>query len=634
MSSLLDDLDDLGGSDDDQLPQMTAPASSGAGVKRSAAAAFGVGAASSSSAAADLADLDDSDDEGGGGGGGGDGAAAAAAGGADSDDDSDDEGGAAAGSSSAAAAELQEEPRDAALEAELAALEAAAGSGGGGGGSGGGGRRTGYKTVAKLRDTARFASHMAAVEAALAAGGAASSSAAAAPSSSLAASASSSSSSLLASSSAVAGGSLEGWSEYPLLVASNALITAIDDEYAALHAYIAGAYAPKFPELSNILPAPGDYIRVVRAIGNEADMTLVEALPSLLPSAQVMVVTVTGSVTDGKPLPPPALADVLAACDEAAALEAAKGRILAFIESRMATLAPNTSALLGPAVAARLVGIAGGLGALARIPGCNIQVLGQKRRGLAGLSRTGGGAAAAAGGAPPPHMGVIYDCDLVQAAPSALRRKTVKVLAQKVALAARVDVSRQRPDGGLGAGFRDFVAGRVRTLMEPPPGKTKRPLPAPDDKPSKKRGGRRARALKAKLGMTDVRREASRLTFATTAIEYSDLSMGRDSGRLGEGGGTGGRMRLERKEQRIGLSNKRKKMFDGGGAAGGGGGGYLGLGGSSGATGGAASSMAFTPGQGLALHNPAAAAARAQAASESAGYFSSAGSFSVVRKGT
>ena len=82
-------------------------------------------------------------------------------------------------------------------------------------------------------------------------------------------------------------------------------------------------------------------------------------------------------------------------------------------------------------------------------------------------------------------------------------------------------------------------------------------------------------------------------------------------------------MRIERKEQKI-VTKKRKPEHSGGGY----------LGGSSGATGGLASSLAFTGTQGLNLLNPAAARERAQRTSESGGYFAATGSFSTIRPGT
>lgn len=49
-------------------------------------------------------------------------------------------------------------------------------------------------------------------------------------------------------------------------------------------------------------------------------------------------------------------------------------QILSFVESRMNKVAPNLSALVGSEIAARLMGVAGGLLALSRMPACNVEV--------------------------------------------------------------------------------------------------------------------------------------------------------------------------------------------------------------------------------------------------------------------
>lgn len=49
-------------------------------------------------------------------------------------------------------------------------------------------------------------------------------------------------------------------------------------------------------------------------------------------------------------------------------------QIIRFVEGRMQGIAPNLSAAVGSEVAARLMGVAGGLLALSRMPACNVQV--------------------------------------------------------------------------------------------------------------------------------------------------------------------------------------------------------------------------------------------------------------------
>jgi U4/U6 small nuclear ribonucleoprotein PRP31 len=144
----------------------------------------------------------------------------------------------------------------------------------------------------------------------------------------------------------------------------------------------------------------------------------------------VMAVTVTGSTTQTGPLSKEDLTRVFEGCDEAEYLASCKTRILAFIESRMALLAPNISAILGTTIAAKLLVLAGGLSALAGMPACNIQVLGQKKKLVLG----GFSAMAAL-----PHTGHVYYCPIVQSAPSHLRMKAAGVTANKY-------VCRDRPD--------------------------------------------------------------------------------------------------------------------------------------------------------------------------------------------
>ena len=45
-----------------------------------------------------------------------------------------------------------------------------------------------------------------------------------------------------------------------------------------------------------------------------------------------------------------------------------------YVSSRMNVLAPNLSAIVGTTTAAKLLGVAGGLGALAKMPACNVHV--------------------------------------------------------------------------------------------------------------------------------------------------------------------------------------------------------------------------------------------------------------------
>jgi hypothetical protein len=93
--------------------------------------------------------------------------------------------------------------------------------------------------------------------------------------------------------------------------------------------------------------------------------------------------------------------------------------MLSYIESRMQIMAPNMVAIIGANVAARLVGLAGGLAELSRIPACNINVMGATKQLL-----SGSGMSSASAGL---NVGMLAECDLVRDCPQQYRRKVCSV---------------------------------------------------------------------------------------------------------------------------------------------------------------------------------------------------------------
>ena len=99
---------------------------------------------------------------------------------------------------------------------------------------------------------------------------------------------------------------------------------------------------------------PIDYARLVKQIGNEMNITLVD-LEGLLPSSTIMVLSITASTTNGKPLSKENIQKTIDACDHALALDEIK-KVLEFVESRMDYIAPNLLAIVGNTFAAKLMG--------------------------------------------------------------------------------------------------------------------------------------------------------------------------------------------------------------------------------------------------------------------------------------
>lgn len=113
-------------------------------------------------------------------------------------------------------------------------------------------------------------------------------------------------------------------------------------------------------------------------------------------------------------------------------LSAARTDLAKEVSLRATRVLPNTSALIGGLVAARLMSHAGGLLPLSRLPASAIQVLGA-RTALFSHLRTK---------SPPPKHGIIFQHRRVHNAPRDLRGKVARVLAGKLAIAARLDYYR------------------------------------------------------------------------------------------------------------------------------------------------------------------------------------------------
>ncbi|MGA2935425.1 MAG: RNA-processing protein [Methanomicrobiales archaeon] len=110
-------------------------------------------------------------------------------------------------------------------------------------------------------------------------------------------------------------------------------------------------------------------------------------------------------------------------------LRETRARLAGEISERAAIILPNSSRIVGGLVAARIMTRAGGLFRLAQLPSSSIQVLGARGALFSHLTQ----------GTPPPKHGIIYQHMRVHNAPRDIRGKVARVLAGRLAIAARID---------------------------------------------------------------------------------------------------------------------------------------------------------------------------------------------------
>ncbi|KYK55989.1 pre-mRNA splicing factor [Drechmeria coniospora] len=419
-------------------------------------------------------------------------------------------------------------------------------------------------------------------------------------------------------------GNVEDHPEYSLLTQSNNLSTMIDGEVALVHKFIRDHYSTRFPELERLVTTPLEYAKVVSIIGNgpmdsesiralqtSTNNPLGSGLKAVLDGPSLMIVTVEATTSKGQEMAEDELVRVRQACDMAISLHKAKNTLTEYVQSRMTIFAPNLTALIGSLTAAQLLNAAGGLTGLSKTPACNLPSWGSKKR-QSGLATNIGIR----------QQGYLYHSEVIQHIPNDLKKQAMRIVAAKLVLAARVDRIHSSPDGRTGEELKSACLERLEKLTEPPPNKGQRALPVPDDKPARKRGGRRARKAKEALAMTDLRKAQNRMAFGK---EENEVGYGTGDGTVGMGmigQHNDGRIRALQVDgrTRAKLSAKNKGWGAGGASGGTGAASSIGAFGPSGGidlggkglrtagvgstVGGAASSLTFTPVQGLELVDP------------------------------
>lgn len=323
------------------------------------------------------------------------------------------------------------------------------------------------------------------------------------------------------------GGPLEENPEYHLVVTANNMSVEVDNEIMLVHKFIRDHYGPRFPELEQLIADPWTYIAAVQGIGNVDDLTKA-VMPSTLPPATVLSITLTATSTRGRMLSNGEWLTVQRAIEVAEQLRDAREQIFNYVESRMSAVAPNISVIVGTGIAAKLLGLAGGLHAFSRAPSCNIMLYGAMKKTLATshLSAV----------SQQRHTGFIFQSPLVQSAQPEDRRRAQRVVSAKVALAARIDAGKSCRDGSYGRKLLVDLQKRIEKMAEPAPNKMIKALPIPQETARKKRGGKRARKLKEQYAQTELRKLQNRVEFgkAEEEIDQDDESVG--LGMIGQAG--------------------------------------------------------------------------------------------------
>jgi nucleolar protein 56 len=253
-------------------------------------------------------------------------------------------------------------------------------------------------------------------------------------------------------------------------------------------------YGVHFPELDRLIEKHETYARLVMSLGYRDNFSLEALEKEALPKERAENTAKVAKASMGADMAEKDLAEIQALSKNVLELYELRKNMENYVDKTMEEVAPNTRAIAGALLGARLIAVAGSLQNLAMKPASTIQVLGAEKALFRSLKT----------GARPPKHGLIFQHSLLHDAKRWQRGKIARVLAGKLAIAARADAF----GGGryIGDALKADVDKRLAEIREkykePPPPKETKPQPERRQRPEhreqqwrdkKRRKNRRAR---------------------------------------------------------------------------------------------------------------------------------------------
>jgi nucleolar protein 56 len=218
-------------------------------------------------------------------------------------------------------------------------------------------------------------------------------------------------------------------------------------------------YGLYFPELSSLVEGNEVYMQLIASLTERERFTEERLVEEGLPAERVDAIAEAAQTSMGADLDGKDLGEIQGLAVTLLQLHQLRTSLDAYIDRVMEEVAPNLRGLVGATLGARLIAFVGGLDNLAKRSSSKIQVLGAEKA-LFRSFRTG---------TKPPKHGLIFQHAAVHQAPWWQRGKIARVLAGKLAIAARLDVYRGTYQGKeLVEAFETRVAEIQDKYAEPP----------------------------------------------------------------------------------------------------------------------------------------------------------------------
>jgi len=215
-------------------------------------------------------------------------------------------------------------------------------------------------------------------------------------------------------------------------------------------------YGVYFPELKDYIKKLDRYTSLVHDFLSRDEFTVDKLLERGYPKEKAMEISNAAANSTGGMLSREDLQMIKQHAEKTLELIKLRDEVDEYLRTLLEEEAPNLSRLIGHKLAARLIAKAGGIRKLATLPSSTIQLLGAEKSLFLALRK---------GGKPPKH-GIIFQHPFINQSPKVIRGRVARLLAGKIAIAARVDAF-----GGefVGDKLYEEVSKRVEVLKKEAP---------------------------------------------------------------------------------------------------------------------------------------------------------------------
>ena len=244
------------------------------------------------------------------------------------------------------------------------------------------------------------------------------------------------------------------------VIQSIALIDLLDKDINSFCMRIKEWFSWHFPELGKIISDNYLYIRIVNLI--EQRKNLIEKKDELKPKLDEITldpeiskqIIEAAQISMGSDISQVDLLNIKYFSDRVDNLIKYREKLSNYLKDKTQHLAPNTSALVGETVTARLISHSGSLSTLAKYPASTIQILGAEKalfRALKTRSAT-------------PKYGLLYHSSFIGKAKMKNKGKISRYLANKLAMCSRIDAFSKDVSNDYGNELRNQIDERLKYL--------------------------------------------------------------------------------------------------------------------------------------------------------------------------